>query len=610
MGNVVTKVPESVFDYLSMRTLDALKPHLANCRNILDLEYCLEWLKEPNKWKLPRVSFDTFIDSKQYLGMGEFVYPQIRKTARDIIQGNFSEGVIVAGIGSGKTTLAELIACYSAHTLLCLRDPHRYYRLAKDKPIVIMNMGTTATQALEVTFAGIKGFIEKSPWFLSHNPQILQGKIRFNSNDILLISGNSKSTTPLGYNIFYAVLDEAAFYLDNENKQVAEDIYNSLQRRIVSRFGHDGLVLMISSPKYEGDFIMQKIDEAKKLPDVIYARQMPTWKCRPLYKADLKNYFYFNCRTSRLTDTKPEGVGVINSIYNKDFDSSYNVWQIPGEYKSSFVQDPDKAKRDFAAVPSKTIEGFFKHPEIVAEMFDDRPDPVKEDGKYSFSDAPLRTSYYIHIDLGLNRKGKGDCAGLAMAHCEGFRTDEVTGEKKKIIKVDLAERITAGPTGEVEFEDVRQKIYSLKAMGYNIRLVTLDSFQSIDTMQIFKSKGIKSEYLSVDRNIEPYNSLKSLAYEKRIKIHKMPKLQEEINCLEINKASKVDHPPGSSKDISDAVTGAVYNALTLSGGEMGARAAKYYSEPSPTHPTLMNKQQKEEYYQRLRKMVDSGITGI
>ena len=160
-----TSATADIKKLLSENVIDSLGEYGKIAKNEKDFDYLKEWLKDPIKWKYPRVSFDTFLDNQNYLGVGDKIYPEIRRMARDIVEGGYTEGVIVAGIGSGKTTSAELIACYATHELLCLRDPHHTYSLAKDKPIAIMNMGTTATQALEVTFAGIKAFIEKSPWF-------------------------------------------------------------------------------------------------------------------------------------------------------------------------------------------------------------------------------------------------------------------------------------------------------------------------------------------------------------------------------------------------------------------------------------------------------------
>lgn len=580
-----------------------------------DIEHFIAYLNAPHIWREPMVSLDTFLDSKYYLGIGDEVFPEMRKQAKSIIDGGFQQAAVVAGIGAGKTTLSEILVCYEAHKLLCLRDPHKYFHMADDKPISIMNMGTSATQALDNAFAGIKKLISTSTFFKKQHPLILSGRIRFRDQNILLLSGNSKSTTALGYNIFCAVLDEAAFFLDTDLKNVAGEIYTAMQRRIVSRFGKHGLLIMISSPNYEGDFIMNKLEESKQFPNIIYSCQLPTWKCKPKDPDDERPDFYFNHRKGIIYDEEPVGFGSISRV-GDPFDSLQEIWEIPGAFKDSFVQDPEKAKRDFAAVPSKSIAAFMPNVDLIRQMFTEEETPLQSDMTYIFPESPLRTNYYIHIDLALNRNGKGDHAGFAMVHFDGWELNEKTGENQKHVVVDLAERISAGPTGEIEFQDVRNRVYLLHDMGFNIKMVTLDSFQSADTMQKLKRKGMRSEYLSVDRTIEPYQTLKELIYTGSIKCHKSEILLEELSRLEISKSSKVDHAPGSSKDVADAVCGAVFSCIVATGSQIGMTTGSYYAvkdkkgnvlKAPVTKPGLNDTQKKIEYYQRLQSWVDRGI---
>ena len=72
-------------------------------------------------------------------------------------------------------------------------------------------------------------------------------------------------------------------------------------------------------------------------------------------------------------------------------------------------------------------------------------------------------------------------------------------------------------------------------------------------MQILQKKGFRAEYQSVDRTIDAYNIVKEAFYEKRIDVPYYEHLERELVRLEIIKGDKVDHPPGSSKDVSDAV---------------------------------------------------------
>ena len=204
MAGVVNKIPDFM-ECFSENILQMFKEHASVMKNKKDVEYFKEFLLDRKKWRYPRVSVDTFLDDSRYLNIGKFVYPKVRQICRDIIEGKYSEAVIVAGIGAGKTTVAEILACYQTHILLCLRNPHANYSLAKDKPITIMNMGTTSTQALENCFAGIRNLMVKSSWFMRFNPKILTTTIRYINENILLASGNSKSTTALGYNVLQLV---------------------------------------------------------------------------------------------------------------------------------------------------------------------------------------------------------------------------------------------------------------------------------------------------------------------------------------------------------------------------------------------------------------------
>lgn len=128
---------------------------------------------------------------------GRGVYPLLRKVCREIMEGNFNEVSAVCGLGSGKSFISALISTYATHHLLCLRNPHAYYKLIKDKPIGIMNMGLTATQAVKVVFESIKNFLTNSDFFMQLNPKIGQGAVAFPREMVEISSGNSKASTQL-----------------------------------------------------------------------------------------------------------------------------------------------------------------------------------------------------------------------------------------------------------------------------------------------------------------------------------------------------------------------------------------------------------------------------
>src|SRR5690606_9941884 len=114
-----------------------------------------------------------------------------------------------------------------------------------------------------------------------------------------------------------------------------------------------GLALMISSVKYEDDFIIKKLEEARRFPDSIYGRQLPTWKSKP--PKDLSDVFYLDSIKGTIIAKEDIGTDRVTYISDDIFDSSCPIWEIPKEYEKSFLQNPDKAKRDFASVPSGSV---------------------------------------------------------------------------------------------------------------------------------------------------------------------------------------------------------------------------------------------------------------
>lgn len=567
--DLLCKDQDAIINSLEKHEALVLDRALRRAQDDWDMYHIFEWLKNPRKWRRPKVGIKTFIESEYYLGLGDTIYPKIMEVLTEIVTGGYSEGIVVGGLGSGKSFLSQILGCYNAHHLLCLNNPHKVYGIEKDKNITILNMGISATQAWEVVFSGITSFIQKSPFFQEYVPDIIQTRITFHNEKVALVSGNSQSKKALGQNVFAAILDEASFYLNNKDRNVAEEIYHALQRRIVSRFGHHGFIIAITSPLYEEDFAMTKLKEARELDEngnrvypSVFSIQLPTWKFKPLYKADMTNKFYFHVERNQIL-TEPideiEETYQVNHVEDGDFHDQYEVWEIPGEYKRDFRANPDTAKRDFGALPSYVLQPFLGDSDAVNKAFT-KDDVVKAPGHYVFPERPLRTNYFIHIDIGLNVEGKSDATGFAMGHCGGWFVDEITGESRMIYDIDLVERIECDKkTKEVDLEGIRQRIYTLTRMGYHIKLITLDRYASRDTVQILRKKGYRADFLSVDRSIEPYNILKEGIYEERCYMPNVNILRRELLRLELIDGIKVDHVKNFSKDCSDAVAGVVFN---------------------------------------------------
>ncbi|MFQ6133822.1 MAG: hypothetical protein ACE5R4_17405 [Armatimonadota bacterium] len=472
-----------------------------------------------------------FIDSPLYLGLRDETYPEVRDTFIRLFSGDYQEAAISWGIGSGKSFLSALAISYMLHRALCLRDPQAHYGLAPGSKIAFLNMGLNAVQARKVVFEEIRNKVLRSPWFRKNAPcEALATELRF-PRGILVIPGNSAETYPLGFNVLGAVLDEASWYMESESglRDTAEEIYNSLQRRIRSRFLDRGLLVMISSPRYEDDFLQRKLQEAKHNRR-IFADQRPVWEIKP-------PGFYCGRRFV------------------------YQGLEIPIEYEADFERNPERAMRDLAARPSSTLTAYFTDPQALEACAEEREAAVNRHGQLEeWLQAPDNLPRFLHVDLGLKR----DACGIAMCHVR-----DRDGEPS--LFVDHLERITAARGGEIDFAKVRRRIYELRERGFNIVQVSYDGWQSVDSRQILARRGFKVNVVSVDRDLACYETLKELVQAGRIRWPRNEVLLRELKRLELIKGRKVDHPPGGSKDLADALAAATHEALRHGGGRVRGR---------------------------------------
>lgn len=537
--------------------LDVWPPHLDSLSQKLR-RLSPRWQELMEIYDQPPAPVAEFLHSPLYLNLGDRVYPVVEDTLRQIVSGRYQEAAVCWGIGSGKSFLSSLAISYLVHRTLCLRNPQAYYGLAPGSTIAFLNMGASAAQAHRVVFSEIKHRIDGSPWFhrfCGDDLKILAGEIRFPKN-LLIVTGNSAETCPLGYNLLGAVLDEAAWLTQTSEGRhdAAEEIYHALQRRIRSRFFDQGLLVLISSPRHVGDFMERKLAEAEDHP-ALYASRRALWEVKPA------------------------------RLYCGEF-FEYEGLQVPVEYRDDFRRHPERALRDLAARPTEAYQAYFTDVEALEACCDlPGPAPLDEHGRWRADfRAPDRLPRFLHVDLGL----KHDACGLVMVHCEVGQasrlSDPVAPEPRFLgdrrdayptdpeIFADLVCRFVAPEGGEVDFARIRELIADLRRRGFNLAQVSFDGWQSVDSRQILKRQGFRTALVSVDRDLAAYETLKALVTEGRLHLPRHEVLLTELRRLELVRGMKVDHPRGGSKDVADALAAAASEALKASsGGTVGGR---------------------------------------
>jgi hypothetical protein len=548
------------------------------------------WLIDNPAFERRPATIREFLD-EPYLGIRAKVRPGLATAFEDIFGSEvsserisqFESAMFTGAIGIGKTTFASIALPYMAHWVLCLKDPQDFYDLLPGSRIAFMQMSTSATHAKQVIFGDIKARINNSRWFAENFPydDKFTNQIRF-PKDIWIIPGDSGETSFEGYNILAGILDEMDSHKKTEEKDYAEQGYNTIQSRIASRFvdnsdpdreGHKGLLICIGQMKSASGFASKKYKELVKDSKAKVVR-MTIWESfgwDKYTKPDgTRNSFWYDIKRKRIIPT-----GVADLVEKKD-----HLIEVPRAFLSQFENNPERALRDLAGIPPEAQDVFIS---LVDRIEECRDRWIERHGDESpVDDNPVRPQFAkwfkanldprrraIHVDLAVS--GNGDALGMAMGHIEEIVERE--GEKKPYIVFDMLLRIHALPGTEIMLSDVRHLIYYLKdELKFRITGVTYDGFQSTESIQQIRKRRIAADNLSVDKSTLPYEDLREAIYERRLEfppyvtyLQKGSTERVEIAVQELMRlqfdGKKVDHPVDGSKDVADAMAGVTYQLM-------------------------------------------------
>ena len=115
--------------------------------------------------------------------------------------------------------------------------------------------------------------------------------------------------------------------------------------------------------------------------------------------------------------------------------------------------------------------------------------------------------------------------------------------------------------------------------------------------RILAQHGVTTRLISVDKTLAPYQTLKRLLHAGRV-IYGQSVWQGEYCNLKMHSAKKVDHPPGKSKDGSDAVAGAVYSCWMSTVALLAGRKPDAEDEERVTRMKRRRGQQDAERQER------------
>jgi phage terminase large subunit-like protein len=534
------------------------------------------------EWEERPVTIEEFVTSEDYLKLPPLSHYQYqiiragtqiyRKETLIALYGEeeglkrFSETcfevILQLGKGSGKDYCSTIIISYIVYLLLCLKDPAKYYGLPEDTTIDILNIAVNADQARNVYFVQLKKRIQRCEWFEDKIENITQNSIEFKKS-VRVFSGHSEREAFEGLNLFAAVLDEiSAFALEsntgNTLANTAEAVYKMYRASVVSRHPDFGKLIMLSFPRFKDDFIQQRYNKVVAEKEVI--TRTHTMKLDPDLPDGIEgNEFEVSWEEDNITKyTFPH----IFALKRPTWEINPTVRIDSPAMVREAAEDPGDFLGRFACMPSHLTDGFFKNRDAIDAAFVTM-NGVDEDGTFLERFQPKEgVKYFIHVDLAQ----KHDYCAVALAHVDSWVNVSVGSNFKEIhpvVQVDAIRYWKPTKTKSVDFADVRDYIIALRRRGFDIKLCTFDRWNSHDTMNILTHEhGIPTEILSVDK--KHYDDFLSVMYDKRLVGPKVDLLIEELKELrQVQKATKViiDHPRKGSKDLSDAVCGAIFDAV-------------------------------------------------
>lgn len=489
------------------------------------------------------------IVSIEPLGEGEYWTLSVDDTAAYIsANGTYDHN-------SGKDHTIRIALLRISYLLLCLRSPQVYYGMPEQDTIHLLNVASTAPQAQQAFFTPIVRAVKRPSGWFNDKVTPRQNTITFAKN-IEAVSGHSDAESQEGLNLLLGIADEIDAFKSKkemtrrgsssrEPTKSAEGILDMMKSSGSTRFPEVFKNVRISYPRYLGSTIQRLTEEARA--DFLERGQksrhyvsgpMATWEVNPRVKG------------------------------REAFADDYR-------------EDAVQARAKYECKPSRAINPYFRNVQAVDAAFewvDHEPIRVSYaldlnvgsdrrvwSPRYTFSPDfyPIRGAIYtMHADLAI----AGDRAGIAMAHVadyvehEAIATDddgathavrEVRPKVKADFVISYSADISMDPPREIQIRWARQLAMELIRRGFNIRLISFDSFQSADSMQILEAKGIETKKISTDLSEEPWRNLRDLMYEGRLSIPRLRVLdvrkeqfllREELLSLSRMPNGHIDHP--------------------------------------------------------------------
>ena len=537
-------------------------------------------------YKCCPVDIDTFVTDPYFMGaVYDNIFPIWRKMLKEIYPAPFckkyDQVILSCATRAGKTYMTALIIDYEIYLLSCMINPIKFFSVSN---IVFALLSKDNSTAVSQIGGEVYKCLTQSPYFKG----VVREKLSFSkldkdgvsiTDDILLKAGSSVSTV-IGTNLYVGCIDEA----NAPSPRIAAEnlvatrmkMYQEMRDRREASFSkapkRSGMLLFTSSPTDEGDVLSEIISDVQSnnIPGVLIRDNISRWEARDEGMDDTFDFFLGSdtkdpCILDGSIELKPEEWERVIQIPNKaDYYAQFNsnpyeaIQNIAGRRTM-----PETALFNTVAVFEKVFhkeQDLFTSdtPKISVESFRTLEDFLYDDKKDYFSHPDKPECFrYIHLDMAY----KCDRFGIASVYSDRIKyVSEEDGHEimRRKYYIDFCLGITTLNRESVDILKILEFVYTLKEKGYPLKLVTTDNHQGEIARQMIARRGVKTEYLSMEKSKEQYLNLKNIIITESLEGYKNPDLMRELRGLRESQ-KKIEKGKGYTDDMSDALAGALWS---------------------------------------------------
>lgn len=532
-----------------------------------------------------------------------YMYDWWKKVFCTIVNKEFTEIVLGGSLSCGKSSIGELLILRKIYELSCYKNIPALFGLPPTSQLVFMYLSVSVQQSARTGFGRLMRIIDDSPYMSEHFPRdiALNSSISFKKTSQIACFAGSDVPHFISMDLFGVILDESNFLkgaggdVGAFNKAV--EIYRESTNRRKGRFirrtdkgaREHGISVIISSANTSNSFTESRIKAGQNNP-LFYSKNTSILDVKRAEFSEDEFYVFIGIDNFDPFILSEDNRDLAEAFFKSSGvpEESWRLDKPPDEVKESFRPVPidflntfevdvvNSLKEVLGLSVAKRMRLYYSKANWKKAIDPDRKHPFRSKNfvvSTKTSDNELIEQflpdeiifrrdclYFAHIDQSVN----GDATGIALTH---LLLSEFRQLEKVVIDFMLQIIAPKDISAEIDISKIRDfYLYLQKVFKIKYGKISYDSYASRESLQHFSKAGVEVGLLSVDRDDTQYREICHLLNKAQISMYEYSLFEWEFfNLVHFLDKRKVDHEQGFSKDLSDAVAGSCFNAISSLG---------------------------------------------